>query len=134
MSTNAANDRRNDEPNALLDCDFASEPLSLFEEYMLTDNSPQYRMEPAIYLYFRGTLNREVARRTFHEILKRHPFLRSRVEKRRGRFFWVPSETPPEVVFVDYDASPKDVFNESDCPCLRPIKIFDERHMYHEEV
>lgn len=126
MSTNAANDRRNDEPDALLDCDFASEPLSLFEEYMLTDNSPQYRMEPAIYLYFRGTLNREVARRTFHEVLKRHPFLRSRVEKRRGRFFWVPSETPPEVLFVDYDLNPKDVFNESGCPRLRPIKIFVE--------
>ena len=138
MLKNAANDRRDGETNDSLDSpaknDFTFEPLSVFEKYMLTDGCPQFRMEPVIHLYFRGKLNREVARQALQTVLARHPLVRSRVARRFGRLCWVPAKTLPEVSYVDYDATP-DVLNESDFPILRPINLFAEPgfRVYHIE-
>ena len=127
--TNVMNVRQDDETNAfsvaLSEHEFVSEPLSLFEEYMLRDDSPQYPMEPIFHLSFRGRLDRTIARQAFWDVLTRHPLMRSHVVKKGGRFFWVPSETAPEVDYVDYDATP-DVFNGSGFPRVRPLNLWEE--------
>ena len=127
MLENGANERRNVETNVFSASnakdEFTFEPLALFEEYMLADDSPQFPMEPVIQLHFRGALNRDVARRAFQTLLARHPLMRSRLVKKHGRLFWTPSEVQPEVVYIDFDATPN-VFNESGFPVIRPLDLF----------
>ena len=123
MLENGAKDRRNDETSSHAKGEFTFEPLALFEEYMLADDSPQFPMEPVIQLHFRGALNREIARRAFQSLMARHPLMRSRLVKKHGRLFWTPSEVPPEIVYIDYDAT-SNVFNESGFPVIRPLDLF----------
>ncbi len=69
-------------------------PLSAFEQYMLMDESSNFPSTFFIQFRMKGCLNVPALTAAYHESLRRHPLLCCRVERRKGRYWWVWS---PEV-------------------------------------
>ncbi len=99
------------------------EPFSLFEEYMLLDDTPEYPMDPVFQLCFNGLLDWSTTRRSLLEIISRHPLLQSCATKRYGRLFWAPTNRLPEIDRVDYDACPE-ALTASGLPTLQRLDLY----------
>lgn len=95
------------------------------EDYMLRDDSTAYPMDCVRLLHFSGLLQKEMISRSFAEILRRHPTLNFRVEKERNRYFWVPAENQPEILWKNWDETPE-CLNESGFPVMKPFDLKKE--------
>ena len=101
------------------------EPFSLFEEYMLLDDTPEYPMDPVFVLNFSERLDWARAHDALLETIKRHPLLRRRAQRRFARLFWVPTRRLPEIEYIDVDSNP-DAFNASGFPNVRRLDLYSE--------
>nr|MCR5164005.1 hypothetical protein [Thermoguttaceae bacterium] len=100
-------------------------PLTVMEDYMLRDDSTAYPMDCVRLLHFSGLLQKELISRSFAEILRRHPMLSLRAEKKGNRYFWVPAENPPEIFWKNWDETPE-CLNESGFPVMKPLELKKE--------
>lgn len=106
-------------------------PLTVFEEYMLLDDSPTYPMDIFRRLRFSGRLDVDALRRAVERAVARHPLFSCRVEKRSQRYFWVPTAEPlafdvvrREKISANFDAS-----KSTAAPFfadVRPLRLTDE--------
>ena len=70
-------------------------PLVAFEQYMFTDDHPDYPADFFLRLGFAGVFQRPAFHAAVDTALRRHPLLRAWVRtSRRGRFEWVSAEHP----------------------------------------
>jgi len=77
-------------------------PLEPFEEYLLRDESRQFPMTWVYEWRFEGRVQREYFEKAFQEAILYEPLLWARVCKKRGRYFWVLSDHPPEWQWNDH--------------------------------
>ncbi len=70
------------------------EPLAVFEEYMLLDDSPTFPTAIVCRLRFSGRLDLVRWRRALELAVRRHPLFACRVEKIDRRFYWIPDDAP----------------------------------------
>jgi NRPS condensation-like uncharacterized protein len=64
-------------------------PLTSFEEYLFSDDSPAYPMTVTFRLRFSGFLDPEAFRNAFSIVMPRHPLLRATVSRKRfGGLIW----------------------------------------------
>ncbi|MGI6400717.1 MAG: condensation domain-containing protein [Thermoguttaceae bacterium] len=126
---NMAVERKDETPSEGTETSLANavskEPFSLFEEYMIMDDTPQYPMNPILQLRLKGVIDRAAARSALNDVIERQPLLKCCVEKRGFRYYWVPTHKRPAVTYVDFDADPS-ILNESGFPRLSPIDLFSE--------
>ena len=65
-------------------------PLTAFEEYMLSDDRPNYPTSIVARLRFAGQLDRRAAAEALETVVARHPLLRAKVRKTAaGRLEWI---------------------------------------------
>jgi len=77
-------------------------PLVTMEEYFLWEDRPGYPWSCFIPLRFSGKLQPSMLEEALRMVLPRHPLLRSKVEQRGKRFFWVEDETAmPEIQWIE---------------------------------
>lgn len=113
------------ERDAVLTKDDAKERFSVFEEYMLADDTPQYPMDPIFTLRFKGIIDANAARQALDRVIVRHPILRFRATRRFGRSYWTTASRRPEIVSVDYDQHPE-IMNAGGFPGVRRLNLFEE--------
>jgi hypothetical protein len=95
-------------------------PLAAFEEYLLVDDQPDFPITFFIQLRLKGGLNLSALVDSIKEAARRHPLFCCRVERRRGRYWWVWS---PETV-ARIELNP-DVWRAAK-PWMQPINLFIE--------
>lgn len=100
-------------------------PLTVMEDYMLRDDSIAYPMDCVRLLHFTGLLQKDLISRSFAEILRRHPMLSLRAEKEGSRYFWVPAENQPEILWKNRDEAPE-CLNECGFPVMKPFDLKKE--------
>jgi len=90
-------------------------PLQLthFEELMYWENHPAYPCNVFVRARFSGKLHRGDVETALLLALGRHPLLRSKIERRGRRWFWVLSEEKPELTWTDLPHGPGDDFPSS---------------------
>ncbi len=100
-------------------------PMTIFEEYMLVDDSVAYPMDTLCLIRFQNVPDPLLFQQAFESATARHPLFSCRVERgRRGNFYWIPSDKPLD--FRRLDAYRPDVYNASGFPNVEPIHIFKE--------
>ncbi len=95
-------------------------PLAAFEQYMLMDDDSKFPPTFFIQFQLKGRLNLPAIGKAYHDAVRRHPLLCCRVERRKGRYYWVWS--PESVTSAELNAN---VWRATK-PWMKPINLFAE--------
>jgi len=76
-------------------------PLTLFEKYFLLDTSEDFPMLVDGVFHFTGCFEPEKFETALHEALQRQPLFTRKIEKRNGKYYWVPSNEPLVIQWLE---------------------------------
>lgn len=95
-------------------------PLTPFEEYVITENSPSFPMNMFCRMRFRGKIDYKTYVQAAHNVMARHPLLQAKLEKTAaGKLQWVAAEEPGAVPLIQEEPT-------RGYPAVQPIDITKE--------
>lgn len=77
-------------------------PLTAFEQFMLTDDRPDYPMTFTLCYEFTGQIDRQSWERAYHLALDRHPLLTACISRQTR---WIPASQRREILWMEAGAS-----------------------------